>query len=71
MKLQCLKCGDIIEGDKKGGFIQCSCKEVFIDETKWYCRWGGSPKYVLDPETGKTMYEIMSKQYKKEEEKEK
>ena len=33
MKLRCRKCGDIIEGDKRGAFIECSCKSIAIDET--------------------------------------
>ena len=38
MKIRCKKCGDIIEGNKRGTFIQCSCKSIAIDETKWYTR---------------------------------
>jgi len=38
LKIRCKKCGDIIEGDKRGTYIQCSCKSIAIDETKWYCR---------------------------------
>ena len=38
MKIRCKKCNDIIEGDKKGGFIFCECREIGIDETIWYCR---------------------------------
>lgn len=41
MKIRCKKCRDIIEGDKKGKFIQCSCKSCYIDETEHYCRLGG------------------------------
>lgn len=40
MKIRCKKCGDIIEGDKKGTFISCSCRSCFIDETVYYCRIG-------------------------------
>lgn len=46
MKLKCKKCGDIIEGDKKGTFIQCKCKSCYIDETKWYVRVGGNLKDI-------------------------
>ena len=38
MKIRCKKCNDIIEGDKKGSFIFCECREIGIDETIWYCR---------------------------------
>ena len=58
MKLQCLKCGDIIEGDKKGTFITCSCKEIFIDETEWYFRFGGEPQNILVVEKNKTLTEL-------------
>lgn len=38
MKLKCLKCNEVIEGDKKGTYITCKCKAIAIDETKWYYR---------------------------------
>ena len=38
MKIKCKKCGDIIEGDRKGTLIWCSCESVGIDETEWYTR---------------------------------
>lgn len=47
-RIKCLKCGDIIEGDGKGTYIQCKCKSCYIDETKWYVRVGGDPKYIVD-----------------------
>ena len=40
-KIRCLKCNDIVEGDKRGTFKQCKCKACFIDETKEYYRIGG------------------------------
>lgn len=45
-KIKCLKCGDIIEGDKKGHLITCKCEACFIDETPYYYRVGGDPKYI-------------------------
>lgn len=45
-KIKCLKCNDIIEGDKKGTFITCKCKSCYIDETKYYCRVGGDLKKI-------------------------
>ncbi len=42
MKLRCKKCGDIIEGDKRGTFIECKCRSIAIDETKWYTRLIGN-----------------------------
>ena len=44
MKLLCKKCGDIIEGDKRGTFIECKCKSIAIDEIKWYTRLIGNPE---------------------------
>ena len=38
MKIKCKKCGDIIEGDKRGTLIYCSCRAIAIDETRWYAR---------------------------------
>lgn len=42
MKIKCKKCNDIIQGDKKGTFIQCKCKSCYIDETLYYVRVGGN-----------------------------
>lgn len=42
MKLRCKKCGDIIEGDKKGTYITCKCKAIAIDETPHYWRINGN-----------------------------
>lgn len=42
MKIMCKKCKDVIEGDGKGTFVQCSCKSCYIDETPYYCRVGGN-----------------------------
>lgn len=38
MKIKCINCNDIIEGDKKGTYIQCKCGKCAIDETEYYCR---------------------------------
>jgi len=40
-KIRCLKCGDIIESDGRGKWVQCRCKSCYIDETPYYCRVGG------------------------------
>lgn len=40
-KIKCLKCGDIIESNGRGKWVQCSCKKCYIDETEYYCRVGG------------------------------
>jgi len=40
-KIKCLQCGDIIEGDKRGHCLSCSCGACYIDETPYYYRIGG------------------------------
>lgn len=52
MKIKCKKCGDVLEGDKKGTFIQCKCKSCYIDETKWYVRVGGNPNEIEEIKEG-------------------
>lgn len=42
MKIRCKKCGEIIEGDKKGTYITCKCKAIAIDETTYYWRINGN-----------------------------
>lgn len=44
MKIKCKKCGDIVEGDKKGHLITCSCESCMIDETPYYYRIIGDRK---------------------------
>lgn len=44
MKIKCKLCGDIIEGDKKGRLICCTCESCYIDETPYYARIGGDPE---------------------------
>lgn len=41
-KVRCKNCGDIIESDGRGKWVQCSCKKVYVDETEYYCRIGGN-----------------------------
>lgn len=38
MKIICNKCKQIIEGDKRGTYIQCKCGKCAIDETEYYIR---------------------------------
>lgn len=42
MKIKCKKCGEVIEGDKKGTYITCKCKTIAIDETPYYVRINGN-----------------------------
>lgn len=71
-KIKCNKCGDIIEGDKKGTYIKCSCKTIAIDETEYYYRIIGNLEdfEVLEPENTRKMFEE-EKQRRKEKENEK
>ena len=41
-KIQCLKCGDILESKTVHDWVQCSCKAVFVDGGKEYFRRGGN-----------------------------
>lgn len=58
-KIKCLKCGDIIEGDKKGTYIECKCKTIAIDETPYYYRIIGDLENfeVIEPIETKKMFE--------------
>lgn len=38
MKIRCVHCNEIIEGDGKGTYIQCKCGKCAIDETPYYWR---------------------------------
>ena len=46
-KIKCLKCNDIIEGDRHGTLISCNCGSCYIDETQYYYRIGGDPNYIV------------------------
>lgn len=46
-KVKCLKCGNIIEGDRKGNLISCQCGSCYIDETPYYVRIGGDPEQMM------------------------
>jgi len=50
-KIKCNNCGDILEGDKRGTYIQCSCGKCAIDETPYYYRIIGNFEdfEVLEP----------------------
>ena len=67
-KIKCLKCGDIIESDGKGKWVQCSCGACYIDETKYYCRVGGNFDTYEVEQDGKW---ILASEYLKEKENEK
>lgn len=45
-KIKCLKCGDIIECDKEGKSVSCSCKSCNIRETNNCCSIGGDPEFI-------------------------
>jgi len=45
-KIKCLICGDIIEGDRQGHLISCSCGKCYIDETPYYYRIVGDPEQI-------------------------
>lgn len=68
-KLRCNNCGDVIEGDKKGTYIACSCKAIAIDETEYYCRIIGNLEgfEVLEPEETRKNFEEAKKKRKRDE----
>lgn len=42
-RIQCLKCGDIIESMYTHDFVPCSCGACFVDGGHSYMRVGGNP----------------------------
>lgn len=68
-KIKCNCCGDIIEGDKKGTYIPCSCGKCAIDETPYYYRIiGNFEDYeIIEPKetTPETKQMTLEEQYMK------
>lgn len=58
-KIKCNHCGDILEGDKRGTYIQCSCGKCAIDETPYYYRIIGNlgDFEVLEPKEAREEFE--------------
>lgn len=58
-KIKCNRCGDILEGDKRGTYIQCSCGKCAIDETPYYYQIIGNlgDFEVLEPKEAKEEFE--------------
>lgn len=48
MRIKCKKCGDTIEGDKRGHLISCSCGAVAIDSTEFYTRLLGDSSDIIE-----------------------
>ncbi len=42
-KVQCLRCGDIIQSRWSGEWVPCMCGATFVDSTEFYTRYGYSP----------------------------
>ena len=59
-KIKCKNCGDILEGDNKGTYIECSCGKCAVDETPYYYRVIGNFED----------YELLEPKEKKNDEKE-
>ena len=59
-KAKCLICGDIIEGDKQGHLISCSCNKCYIDETPDFWRIGGDPKQIAIFDENGNEYEFLA-----------
>lgn len=48
-KIQCLKCGDILESVHRHDFKQCKCGACYIDGGgDPYVRIGGDPKFIKE-----------------------
>lgn len=47
-KIQCLKCGDIIESTHVHDFKWCSCERVAVDGGKEYLRRAGNPNDYVE-----------------------
>lgn len=62
-KIKCLKCGDTIESNGRGKWVQCSCHSCYIDETEYYCRVGGNFEDYAVEKDGQW---ILAKDYLKE-----
>lgn len=40
-RIQCLKCGDVIESKSVHNYVECSCGSCFVDGGHDYMRIGG------------------------------
>lgn len=59
MELKCLRCDDVVMGDGKGSCLTCSCGELTVDETPYYCKVNCSDlDMVLDMNAEKTLAEL-------------
>lgn len=69
-KIKCNSCGDILEGDKKGTYIECSCGKCAIDETPYYFRIIANREdfEVLEPKETKEEFEDEKRKQEKVEE---
>jgi len=67
-KIKCNNCGDILEGDKRGTYIQCSCGKCAIDETSYYYRIIANREdfEILEPEEAKEEFENDMRKNKQE-----
>lgn len=49
-KIQCTTCDDIIESTHRHHFVNCKCKETFIDGGNEYLRYGwvNEPPIIIE-----------------------
>jgi hypothetical protein len=47
-RIQCTKCGDIIESTYRHDFKSCSCKSVYVDGGHDYLRRLGEPEDIIE-----------------------
>jgi hypothetical protein len=53
-RVQCRKCGDVIQSKHRHDFVRCKCGEIFVDGGSEYLRYGAgdlNDVIVLDEET--------------------
>jgi len=48
MKIQCKKCGDIIQSMYRHDLVWCKCGTIFIDGGNDYTRIGGDLEAVIE-----------------------
>jgi CXCXC repeat len=43
---QCKKCDTVLRSRWEGHFVRCECGESFVDQTRYYSRYGGEVESV-------------------------
>jgi len=43
---QCTTCDTVLRSRWEGHFVRCECGESFVDQTRYYSRYGGNVKSI-------------------------